>query len=98
MTNYVTHAFTVVRFPGERKRDIFLRRVQSLFAPYIGCYLGFSKIEKALDLDRRDDQLRDACREGAIVHLARNKDWRPEAGDRVFAQVVNKKPGSLQRG
>lgn len=97
VTNYVAHAFTVVRFPGDTNKDIVYRQATALFAPYIGYLYALAKILKVLDSDR-GDALREACRGGAIVHLARNEMWWPRAGDRVLARVANRKAGSIQRG
>lgn len=97
VTNYIAHAFTVVRFPGDTNNDILGRQAYALCAPYVGYLYALAKILNVFD-SGRGNELREACRAGAIVHLARNEKWWPRAGDRVFAKVTNRKVGTDQQG
>jgi hypothetical protein len=44
LTNYLTHAATAVRYPGETSNELNGRRGDSLLAPYIGLMYALRKI------------------------------------------------------
>jgi hypothetical protein len=92
VTNYIAHAFTVVRFPGDTHLDIFERQAYALCAPYVGYLYAFAKMLTFFDSDP-GDELTKACHAGAIVYLARGDEWWPRAGDVVYGRVNRPRTG-----
>jgi hypothetical protein len=91
LTNYLTHAATAVRFPGETTNEMNSRRGDSLLSPYIGLMYALRKIQWSLVLER--DDLRRACRGEALVQFIRSCSWKPVEGSSVKASVhIERRP------
>jgi hypothetical protein len=78
LTNYVAHAITAVKFPGESHKIVNLRRLDMLLVPFVGLMYAMRKVEWFLIAER--NPLTRACRGEALAMVVRTQDWVPEPG------------------
>ena len=87
--NYIAHAATVLRRPGEQSIDFAVTVIGSLFLPTIGLHRGVEALLSGSMLSRCD--LTRAARAGALCMLVRSPDWRPAEGEDVTNVVLHQK-------
>lgn len=87
--NYITHAATVLRRPGERSIDIAITVIWSLIFPTIGLHRGVEAFLSGAMLSRCN--LTRAARSGALCMLVRSPDWRPMEGEEIPNAVLRQK-------
>jgi hypothetical protein len=90
--NYIVHAVTVLRRPGERFIDFAVAVIGSLFFPTIGLHRGVEALLSSSMLSRCD--LTRAAQAGALCMLIRSPDWRPMERDEVPNAVLHQKSNS----
>jgi hypothetical protein len=73
--NYLAHAATVPTQPGCKWIESFLWTLLSLLLPFAG--LGRSVAKMAVFLEMGKDDVQKAISQGALVVVARHKDWEP---------------------
>lgn len=73
--NYLAHAATVPAQPGTKVMESFLQSILALLLPFAGLGRSVAKIVNHLHQDKDDVQR--AILQGAVVVVARSKDWEP---------------------
>lgn len=79
--NYVSHAATVVTFPGEPTRIKIINMVLAVFFPCIGAGRGLMAILRHAVFQK--DPLQRALNSQALCMVVRSRDWTPVPGDSV---------------
>lgn len=80
--NYVTHAFTLKSYPGDGLVYSLPLNFLAMLFPYAGVLKAWDSI-RIVQLGQKSDLGR-AKTAGALCVVARDDDWRPEGGERVW--------------
>jgi hypothetical protein len=75
LVNYLAHAATVPAAAGAKLRDSLFWTVLSLLLPFAGLGRSVSKMANYLDWNK--DDVQKAISQGAMIVVARSKDWEP---------------------
>ncbi|KAK3306147.1 uncharacterized protein B0T15DRAFT_485581 [Chaetomium strumarium] len=82
-SNYLAHCATFRTYPGSSTLDIVLGTALALFLPSSGISRALFWILRHPSFRRNRNELERAVAAGALRLLVRNREWRPEAGDRI---------------
>lgn len=77
--NYVSHAATIVTFPGEPTRLKIINMLLAVFFPCIGAGRGLMAILRRGIFQK--DPLQRALHSQALCMVVRSRDWTPVPGD-----------------
>ncbi|KAJ5620594.1 hypothetical protein N7510_004578 [Penicillium lagena] len=81
--NYISHAATVIAFPGEPWYIVALNMLLAILFPGMGAARGLLAIIRHAALCK--DPIQRALRSRAMCMVVRSKEWRPISGQKVHS-------------
>ncbi|KAJ5832209.1 pogo transposable element [Penicillium riverlandense] len=81
--NYISHAATVIAFPGEPWHVVTLNMLLAILFPGMGAARGLLAIIRHAALCK--DPIQRALRSRAMCMVVRSKEWRPSSGQKVHS-------------
>ncbi|CAL5871086.1 uncharacterized protein PFLUO_LOCUS5332 [Penicillium psychrofluorescens] len=91
--NYISHAATVITFPGEPWQVVALNMLLAIVFPGMGAARGLLAIIRHAALCK--DPIQRALRSRAMCMVVRSKEWKPSSGQKVHSLTFL--PGTLRR-
>jgi hypothetical protein len=79
--NYLSHAATVIAFPGEANHFVVLNMILAVLSPAMGAARGLLAIIRHAALYR--DPIKQALRSRALCMVVRSDEWKPRAGEKM---------------